>query len=179
MIAVAEIEEAAPPPLAKIKDAVVQSWAISEASTKAKAAAEKLAKAVSGGKPLEAALAELNLKLPPMQTVSGSRAELNKEGQQLSPPLALLFSMKKGSAKTLPAPGQNGWFVVQASEVVRGDASGQKDMLEARRAELSQMLEREYTQQMVQAVISDVGVERNQTAIDGLKTRLTQTGSGQ
>ena len=179
LVAVAEIEEAAPPPLAKIKQAVAQSWAIDEASKKAKATADKLAKAVSGGKSLEAAIAELGFRLPAMQSVSGTRDELNKEGQLLSPPLALLFSMKKGSAKTLAAPGQNGWFVVQAVEVIRGDASGQKEKLAAQRLELGQLLEREYTQQMVQAIISDVGVERNDKAIDGLKARLTQTGTGQ
>ena len=179
MIAVAELVEAAPPPLAEVKQVVAQSWALSVASKKAKAAAEKVSKAVTAGKSLKAALAELKIKLPPVQTVSGTRADLNQDGKQLSPPLALLFAMKKGTAKTLAAPGDNGWFIVQATEVIRGDASGKKEMLEQRRTELGQLLQQEYTQQMVQAIIADVGVERNQSAIDGLKNRLTQTGDGQ
>ncbi len=179
MVALAELEEAAPPPLAEVKELVKRSWALSEGSKKAKAVAEKIRKAVEGGKSLAAALREEGANLPAPQTLSGTRRELNREGQPISPPIALLFSMKKGTAKTLAAPNQNGWFIVQATEIIRGDASGQKEMLDRRKLELANILTQEYQAQFVQAAIKDIGVERNRGAIEALRKRLTSTGEGQ
>ncbi|MEE9433978.1 MAG: SurA N-terminal domain-containing protein [Sphingorhabdus sp.] len=179
MVAVADLDEAAPPPLAEVKQLIVRSWALSEGSKRAKTAAEKVRKAVAAGQPLGAALAALKVKLPAATTVSGTRRDLNKDGQPLSPPLALLFSMKKGTAKTLAAPGDNGWFIVVATEIIRGDASGQKEMLAARKAEMRNILTQEYQSQFVQAAMSDIGVERNEDALTLLRARLTQSGDGQ
>ena len=178
MVSIADYEEAAPPPLASIKDIVVQQWALSEGSKRAKIAAEQVRQSISAGKSLDAALGALGVKLPPTQSVSGTRAELNKDGKTLSPPLALLFSMVKGSAKTLQAPNNGGWLVVQATEVIKGDASAQKEAVAATKAQMSQILVQEYQAQLILAAMKDVGVKKNGTVISQLRTQLTKKDAG-
>jgi peptidyl-prolyl cis-trans isomerase D len=178
LVSVADFEEAAPPPLASVRDDVFKDWALAQGSKKAKIAAEGVRKAISGGKSMSEALALLGVKLPPMQTVSGTRAELNKDGKTLSPPLALLFSMVKGSAKTLQAPNNGGWLIIQATEVIKGDASKQPEMLAARKTEMSGILSQEYAAQLVLAAANDVGVKRNDAGIAELRARLTKKDAG-
>ncbi len=178
LVSVADFEEAAPPPLASVRDDVFKDWALAQGSKRAKIAAEGVRKSVAGGKSMSEALASLGVKLPPVQTVSGTRAELNKDGKTLSPPLALLFSMVKGSAKTLQAPNNGGWLIVQATEVIKGDASKQPEMLAARKAEMSGILSQEYAAQLVLAAANDVGVKKNDAGIAELRARLTKKDAG-
>jgi peptidyl-prolyl cis-trans isomerase D len=178
IIAVADLQEAAPPPLAKVKPLVQQQWALSQGKIKAKAAAEQVQKAVNAGKPLSAAIAALGVRLPSPQSVSGARSELNQQGKPLSPPIALLFAMKKGTTKTLPAPQEQGWFVVYLKDVIKGDASKNTAELDARRAEMTQLIRDEYAAQLIAAAAKNVGVTRNESVIKDLRTRLTTRNDG-
>jgi peptidyl-prolyl cis-trans isomerase D len=179
MIAVGDFEEAAPPPLAKVKEVVMQQWALAEGAKAAQVAAKAVAAAVSAGKPLADAITAVGVKGSQTQAVAGSRADLNQNGKPLAPPLAMLFAMKKGTAKTLAAPGNQGWFVVALDQVIKGDASTNKAMLDARRGEMSKMLRDEYVAQLVNAAGNSVGVTRNEGAINKLKTQLTTRDNGQ
>jgi peptidyl-prolyl cis-trans isomerase D len=173
MVAIADFEEAAPPPLASVRPIVQQQWAMAEGAKMARAAADRVRKAIDGGKPIGEALASLGIKLPPAESLSGTRAELSREGQPISPPLSLMFAMKKGTAKMLQAPQNQGWFVVHLTDVFKGDASGNADMLKARKAEMSGILQQEYAAQLIAAATKDVGVEKNEDGIKELRTRLT------
>ena len=173
MIAIADFEEAAPPPLAAVRSIVQQQWALAEGAKKARSAADQVRKAIDSGKPIAEALASLGIKLPPVESLSGTRAELSREGQPISPPLSLMFAMKKGTAKMLQAPQNQGWFVVHLTDIVKGDASGNADMLKARKAEMSGMLQQEYAAQLIEAAAKDVGVANNEDGIKELRTRLT------
>lgn len=174
MIAIADFEEAAPPPLAAVRPIVQQQWALAEGAKKARAAADQIRKAIDSGKPLAQALAALGIKLPPVESLSGTRAELSREGQPISPPLSLMFAMKKGTAKMLQAPQNQGWFVVHLTDIVKGDASGNADMLKARKTEMSGILQQEYAAQLIAAAAKDVGVEKNEDGIKELRARLTK-----
>ena len=173
MIAIADFEEAAPPPLAAVRPIVQQQWALAEGAKKARAAADQVRKAIDSGKPIAEALASLGIKLPPVESLSGTRAELSREGQPISPPLSLMFAMKKGTAKMLQVPPNQGWFVVHLTDIVKGDASGNADMLKARKTEMSGILQQEYAAQLIAAAAKDVGVEKNEDGIKELRTRLT------
>ena len=172
IIAIADFEEAAPPPLASVRPIVEQQWAMAEGAKKARVAADQVRKAVDDGKSLQAALSALRINLPPIESLSGTRAELSKEGQ-ISPPLSLMFAMKKGTAKMLQGPQNRGWFVIYLSEVIKGDASGNAEMLTSRKVELSGMLQQEYAAQLIAAAAKDVGVEKNADGIAELRNRLT------
>ena len=108
-----------------------------------------------------------------VERLSGTRADISREGQQVPPPLSLMFAMKKGTAKIIQAGGNRGWFVVYLTDVVKGDASGNADMLRARKQELSSILQQEYASQMVVSASKDAGVEKNKDGIEELRTRLT------
>jgi peptidyl-prolyl cis-trans isomerase D len=69
--------------------------------------------------------------------------------------------------------------VVALDQVIKGDASTNKAMLDARRGEMSKMLRDEYVAQLVNAAGNSVGVTRNEGAINKLKTQLTTRDNGQ
>lgn len=173
MVAVADFEEAAPPPLASVRPIVQQQWALAEGAKGARAASERVRKAVDGGQTLQAALAAANVQGAQIESINGTRADLSKEGQPISPPLSLMFAMKKGTAKTLQGGQNRGWYVVYLNEVVKGDASGNSDMLKARKQELSGLLQQEYGAQLIAAAAKSVGVEKNEDGIKELRARLT------
>lgn len=173
MVAVADFDEAAPPPLAAVRPLVQQQWALAEGAKGARAAAEKVRKAVDSGQTLQAALAAANVKGAEIASINGTRADLSREGQPISPPLSLMFAMKQGTAKTLQGGQNRGWYVVQLNEVIKGDARGNPDMLKARKQELTGLLQQEYGAQLVAAAAKDVGVERNEDGIKELRSRLT------
>lgn len=173
MIAVADFEEAAPPPLREVRSIVQQQWALSEGAKAARNAADNLRKAIAGGQTLEAALAAANIQGAQVENLNGTRADLSRAGQQVPPPLSLMFAMKKGTAKILQAGGDRGWYVVYLTEVVKGDASGNAELLRARKQELSGVLQQEYAAQLVVSAAKDVGVEKNEDGIKELRTRLT------
>jgi peptidyl-prolyl cis-trans isomerase D len=173
MVAVADFDEAAPPPLASIRPVVQQQWALAQGAKGARAAAERIRKAVDGGQTLQAALAAANIRGSLVETINGTRADLSREGQPVSPPLSLMFAMKKGTAKILQGGGNRGWYVVSLTNVINGDASGNGVLLKARQQEMSAMLQQEYGQQLIAAAVRDAGVEKNESGIKELRTRLT------
>ena len=132
-IDVTEITEAAPPPLAKIEQLVTRDYMLDQGAKKAKAVADKIAKAVSGGTSLSKAVADAGVKLPRPERISSTRAELAQQSQQgqVPAPISLMFSMAQGTAKALAAPRDQGWFVVVLDKLNRGDATKRDDLLQA------------------------------------------------
>ncbi len=177
MVSVADVEEAAPPPLATVRNEVMQLWAQEQGSKKAKVAAEQVQKAIIGGKSLNEALAALGIRLPNPQSVAGTRAELRAEGKPMSPPLALMFSMKLNSAKTLAAPGDAGWFIVHLNQIIKGDASQNAPMIASAQGEFTKLLQEEYTVQFINAAAAAVGVKKNDSGIAELRASLTKRDS--
>jgi peptidyl-prolyl cis-trans isomerase D len=173
LVSVADHDEAAPPPLAEVRQLVAQQWGLAEGNKKAKAVAEQVRKAVDGGQTLAASLAAAQVQGAKIESLSSTRGELNKQGQQVSPPLALMFAMKQGTAKALQASGDRGWFVVRLNQIVPGDASGDKERLAANQEALTGMLTQEYAAQLIAAAKKEVGVEKNDSAIKALRDSLT------
>jgi peptidyl-prolyl cis-trans isomerase D len=173
-IDVSEIVLAAPPPLAQIEQLVTRDYMLSEGSKKAKAVADKIAKAVSGGTSLSKAIADAGVQLPRPQQISSTRADLARQGQQgqVPAPLNLMFSMAQGTAKSLQAPRDQGWFVVVLDKLNPGDASKRDDLLQATKAQFKQVIGNEYTAQFINAMKADIGVKRNEDTLSALKKQL-------
>ena len=83
-----------------------------------------------------------------------------------------MFSMAQGTAKSLAAPRDQGWFVVVLDKLNRGDASKRDDLLQATKAQFKQVFGNEYTAQFINAMKADIGVERNEDSLAALKTQL-------
>ncbi|MEP3224454.1 MAG: SurA N-terminal domain-containing protein [Parasphingorhabdus sp.] len=175
IMSIGEITAAAPPPLDAIKDRVSRDYILEEGSKKAKEIADKIAEQISGGASLRKAVADSKVTLPPIQPVQSTRADLARQSQQgqVPPPLTLMFSMAEGTAKTLKAPQSQGWFVVNLNKIDRGDASKRSDLISATSAQFKQVFGNEYTEQFINAMKADVGVERNEDALTALRNQLT------
>lgn len=175
IMAVTNIQEAAPPPLDSIKSLVERDYVLDQGSKKAKVIADQIAKQVSDGVSFSKAVADSKAKLPPIDRVKSTRAELAQMSQQgqVPPPLSLMFSMAEGTAKALRAPRDQGWFVVALDKVIPGEAGERTDLLNATTAQFKQVFGNEYTEQFVNAMKEDVGVERNDSAVNTIKSQLT------
>ncbi|WP_108809899.1 SurA N-terminal domain-containing protein [Sphingorhabdus sp. Alg231-15] len=171
---VSKITAAAPPPLKSIEQIVARDYILEEGSKKAKVAADKIAEQISGGATLSKAVADAGVRLPAVESVRSSRADLARQSQQgqVPPPLTLMFSMAEGTAKTLKAPQNQGWFVVNLNNIDPGDASEREDLLAATRGQFKQVFGNEYTEQFINAMRADVGVEKNDDALTTLKNQL-------
>ncbi|MBC2669644.1 peptidyl-prolyl cis-trans isomerase [Novosphingobium piscinae] len=173
---VSRITPSAPAPLAEIKPQVMTDLLLQKGAAAAKAAAEKVLGQVKQGQELGAAVAALGVpRVPPVDRIELGREDLARQGQQVPPALALLFSMAKGTTKVLAAPGNQGWFVVSLAQIVPGDPARVAPMLPAAARELSGLTGREYAAQLRAAIRQEVGVKRNQAAIDAVARRLVGT----
>ena len=169
---VAEITASAAAPLAEIRDQVVADWKQSQGAAAAKAAADRVMERIASGEDLTAALAAENVTIPAPDRIDMGRQQLAQIGQ-VPPVLALLFSMAENTAKRLEAPNENGWFVVQLDEIEPGNVEGQEQLILATQRELSQLAGDEYIQQFLTAIQGQIGVERNETAINAVRRQLT------
>ncbi|WP_430429431.1 SurA N-terminal domain-containing protein [Parasphingorhabdus sp.] len=179
-IKVTQISEAAPPPLAKIKQLVDRDYMMDEGSKKAKLVADEISKAVGEGTALSKAIADSGVKLPNIERVNSTRADLARQSQQgqVPPPLTLMFSMAEGTAKTLRAPQNQGWFVIALDKIEPGDAAARDDLLNATKAQFKQVFGNEYTDQFIRAMREDVGVDKNDDALTAVRNQLLGRTSG-
>lgn len=171
---VTTITPSAAAPLKDIRDRVIAAWKLSEGSKLAKAAADRIIKRLNGGATLADAMKEEKVTLPSPDAINLTREQLG-QAQQVPAPLALLFSMAQGTTKRLEAPRDAGWFVVRLNEIEAGTISKDDPQFAQARAEISQSMSREYSDQLRKAIQDVVGVEKNKTAIDAVRRQLTGT----
>ena len=157
---VTAITAAAPAPLAQIKAGVVNELMLQKGQVGAKAAADRVLAATKRGTDLAAAIAALGMQLPSVDPIDMGREQLNVQGKQIPPPLALLFSMAQGTVKLYPAPRNRGWYLVAVKQIIPGAVAANDPMLASARKELAQLTGREYTDQLRRAIGVEVGVTR-------------------
>jgi len=177
---VARIEPSAPAPLAQIRDDVKLAWAVAKGSQNARAAAQRVQAEVRKGKPLEAALAALGKRLPPIENVGMTRPQLTaarQAGNQVPPPVTLMFSMARGSVKVQSAAQDRGWFVVQLKAIEPGKVDGSAPMIEAARRELGSAAGTEYASALRAAIVKGTTIKRNDKAIKAVSDQLGGTAS--
>lgn len=177
IVALGDVVEAAPRPLAQIKNQVAVDLARSRAFEKAKALATSIIARVKGGTPLPKALADA--KMPAPQTSTNRRIDVASRGEQIPPPLAMMFTMPANGVRMLAAPGDQGWFIVRVDQVKKGDISTAPTLLESTRAQFNQFTGDEYVAQFARAVAADVGVKRNDKAIARVKRDLLGGATGE
>lgn len=181
LVVLDRIVRAAPRPLAAVRADVVTDFTADRARRAARAAASKLLAAINGGAPMAKALADT--KTPgKSERLVAARSQINQDPRGPNPVLALLFSMKGGTAKMLEAPGGQGWLVVKLEQIQPGNAGGEqgKAVVTATRQDLGRVVGAEYAQQFTDAVKASLKVSQNADAIAKLKASLQgQGGSNQ
>ncbi|MEM6475951.1 MAG: SurA N-terminal domain-containing protein [Pseudomonadota bacterium] len=170
---VLEVEEAAAPPLAQVREEVIAAWKLSEGSKKAKAAADRILKKVRGKSTLKAALDAEDGDFPPTDQIDLARQELMASRERGVPPaLVLLFSMAEGSTKVLEAPNDAGWYVVDLDDISAETLASDSPILAQTRLQLAPALSNEYADQATAAIRAEIGVERNEAAIEAVRDLL-------
>ncbi len=172
IVEVADFIPTSPPPLAQIRERVVADWRQAEGAKEARARARRILAAVEGGQALAAAATAAGVP-GSVQTIGGRRIGAADGQGRLPPEVALLFSMARGTAKTLELPGGSGWMVIQLNQTVRGDATGNAELLAAVEQQFGQAMTGEYIEVLVQAARKAFPVELNDETIAQLRSELT------
>lgn len=170
---VARIEEAAAPPLAKVRGAAIAGWKRAQGAKLAKAAAERITSKVRSKTALSAALAAENKAGFEREPIDlERRALLARQQGNLPPPLVLMFSMAEGTVKLLEAPRDLGWYIVSLEDIGTGSVDDQPDLVAQTRQQLGQALSGEYRQQVTAAMRDELGVTRNETVLAAVRKQL-------
>lgn len=169
------IAPAAAPPLREIRDEVTFAWRMAEGSKRARAAADRILGRVDKGQTLAAAMAAEKVDLPRPEQVNMTRQEV-AAAERIPPPLALLFSMARDTAKKLEAQGESGWYVVSVDAIEPGRINADDPLLADAGTALGQLASREYSDQLRVAMREELGVERNPDALEVVRKQLTGTG---
>lgn len=181
LIVLDRVVEAAPPPLARIQEAVRRDFIVDRALTRARQTAAAIVRKVEGGATLADAFSSAGVTLPKPEPVSASRLQLLAIQQQnqgrVPAPLSLMFSMAPKKAKLTQEEAKRGYYVVYLDAIQRGDATGNQQLIERRRAELAQTSGGELVQQFARAAQAKAGVTRNQATIDRVTNALRSGGS--
>ncbi len=162
---VSQITPPAPAPLAQIKGTVIAEMALEQGAAAARRAARKLLLEVRKGADLATAMNGLGVKLAPPSPVSFSREQLAAMGQNVPAPLSLLFGMAPNTIKSMVAPRNQGWIVVQLKQIQYVALAPTDPLLAAAATELGQMTGNEYAEELGLAMREEVGVTRNPVAI--------------
>ncbi len=177
VVALGRVIAAAPRPLAQVR----QQVATDVTADRARAAARKLASdilaKVNKGMPLGQAMSGSGRALPPVQPASASRAQLAAQQGNVQPPLALMFSMARGTAKLLEAPNNEGWLIVKLDTIVPGNATGTPAAVAGARSSIGRGVGREYAEQFARAVRNAVGVKTDAAALARVRADLTGNGN--
>lgn len=176
LVALDRIVRAAPRPLASVRDQVVEDLTADRARRAARAAASKALAAINKGASLDKALADAGVRGGKVERLVAARSQVNADPRGPNPVLALMFSMKGGTAKMLEAPAGNGWLIVKLEQITPGDAAKVPQVVTATRRDLGRVVGGEYAQQFTEAVKKALGASRNPDAIAQVKATLAGQG---
>ena len=170
---VAKIDEASAPPLAEVRDGAIAGWKRAQGAVLAKQAAERILAKVRSGTPLAEALAAENRAGLEREPIDLTRRELLATQQgRIAPPLVLLFSMAEGTTKSLEAPRDLGWYIVDLEDISTLPLDQEGQLVAQTRQQLGQSLTEEYRSQAIAAMRKELGVTRNEDGIAAVRKQL-------
>jgi peptidyl-prolyl cis-trans isomerase D len=170
---VARIDEASAPPLGEVRDAAIAGWKRAQGAVLAKQASDRILAKLRAGTPLAAALAAENKPGFERESIDLERRQLLAQSQgRIAPPLVLMFSMAEGTAKSLEAPRNIGWYVVALEDISTLPLDKEGQLVAQTRQQLSQALGEEYRSQAATAMRKELGVTRNDDAIAAARKQL-------
>ena len=179
LVGVDQVVSAAPAPLAEVRERVVRDWKVKQAVEQARTAASRAAAALSKGASMADAVkasgAKVSMPAPRHETVR--RIQLAQMGNEVPPALKMMFSLAEGRSRMVADPGGRGFVLVKVTKIVPGDVTLQPGLVSQLQREFQQPFATEYAEQYTRAIEAEVGVKRNQEAIDDAKRRIIGGGS--
>ena len=170
---VAKIEEASAPPLAEVREGAIAGWKRAQGAGLAKQAADRILAKVRAGTSLADALAAENRPGFEREPIELERRQLLAQQRgRIAPPLVLLFSMAQGTTKTLEAPRNLGWYIVDLEEISTLPLEEEGQLVAQTRQQLGTSLTDEYRRQAIAAMRKELGVTRNDAGIAAVRKQL-------
>jgi len=179
---VTAIAPSAPAPFNEIANDVKVAYALDKGAQIAKTQAQKIQAALRKGQKLDAILAGIGKKLPPVERVGMTRPELariQQSGRQVPPPIRLMFAMAQNTVKVQEAPEKRGWFVISLDTIEPGKIDRNDPAVAGAQKELGKVAGSEYSEALRKAITKEVGVKRNPAAIKALSDELSGNSAGQ
>jgi peptidyl-prolyl cis-trans isomerase D len=174
LVDVVEVIPAAPAPFARIQAQVSADFVARRAQDQANAAATRVLAAVARGIPLAqamAALGQAGIRPPePVELRRGALAQFAQQGQEIPPPLRILFTLAPGKAQR--AAGPSGIYLVKLDRVVPGNAALNPQLIAGEVTALQRSAGEELALQWLAAAQKELGVTRNDDAIRAARTRI-------
>jgi peptidyl-prolyl cis-trans isomerase D len=173
LVSPSEVIQAAPAPLASIRDRVREDWIRNAALQRAKAAATAIASKAGGSVSLTDAARQANAGLPPVQQARLRRIQLTEMAENVPAPLRVLFSTAKGKTEMGADPDGRGFFIVKVNEIIPGNALNRPALISQVQSSFVEPTGQEYAEQFLAAAKHEVGVRLNQSAIAATKRQIT------
>ncbi|WP_265563138.1 peptidylprolyl isomerase [Sphingomicrobium arenosum] len=181
LVDVTDVIDPAPAPLATIRDRVRADYIRTTAEQRANAIATEIVAAVKGGTSLtdavSAAAAKSGFDLPAPEAPELTRLDLLQYGAEQPAPLAMLFRLGEGGVRQVGDAQARGVFVVELTDIERGNALSNPSLISQTSQAFTQTLEGELQQQFLSAIKAEVGVTRNGGAIEATRARIIGGGN--
>jgi peptidyl-prolyl cis-trans isomerase D len=174
LLDVTEAVPATPAPLARIAEQVRGDLLAKRASDRAAAAASQVLTATNRGTPLAEAVRALGLSgvrpAEPIDLRRGNLAQFASQGQEVPPPLRILFTLAPGKAQR--AAGPSGIYLVKLNRVTPGNATLDPTLVARETTGLNRSASEELALQWLAAAQKELGVTRNDQAITAARNRI-------
>jgi peptidyl-prolyl cis-trans isomerase D len=171
-----QVVQAAPAPLASIRDRVANDWIQSQAMLRAQKAAEQIAAKAGSGMSVADAVKQSGLNAP-VQPLSARRIQIAQSKGPVAPAIRTLFTLTAGKSRAVPDEQGRGFFVIKVDKITPGNALMQPGLIGGMSHELQRATEDEYARQFLAAIRANLKVKMNPAAITELKHRLLTGGS--
>lgn len=176
LVSPGQVVPAAPAPLASVHDQVANDWIDSKALERARVAAAAVEAKVEHGATLDDALKQSGVQLPPAKPLSARRIQIASAQGQVPPVLKMLFTLGQGKSRMFADPQGRGFYIVKVEKIVPGNAMTQPALIGQMQGELQQGVSEDYAQQFLAAMRAEMGIKRNEAAIQAMKARLVSSG---
>ncbi len=176
MISPGQVIPAAPAPLAEARGQVTKDWIDSQAMDRARAAATQIEAKVEHGTPLADAMKASGVTLPAVRPLLLKRIQIANSQVAVPAPLKMLFTLGAGKSRMFPDPKGQGYFIVKVNKITPGNALTQPALIGQMQNELQQAVADDYAREFLSAMRKELGTKRNESAIQGLKTRMISSG---
>jgi peptidyl-prolyl cis-trans isomerase D len=176
MVSPGQIVPAAPAPLSAVHDQVANDWIDAKALDRARLVASQIETKVDQGTPLEQAMKQSGVTLPPVQPLKARRIQIATAQGPVPPVMKMLFSLAEGKSRMFADPQGRGFFIVKVDKIVPGNAMVQPALIGQMQNELQQGVGDDYSREFLAAMRQELGVKRNEAAIQAMKTRMTNSG---
>jgi peptidyl-prolyl cis-trans isomerase D len=172
LVSPGQVMPAAPAPLAQVKQQVAADWVNGKAMDRARAVAAQIEAKVEKGSSLADALKQSGAPLPPVQPLALRRLQIATARGPVPPVMKMLFVLSQGKSRMFPDPQGRGFFIVKVDKITPGNAMAQPALIGQMQNELQQGVAEDYARQLLGAMRKQLGVKRNDSAIQSMKSRL-------